>query len=261
VEVRTLGLTLLTVAAAYVVVVLAMSLVVLPWLRARLHSGAIDGALWVVFRVWLALVHKPTWIGWEEVPDDLRMPPGRGLIVVANHASGIDPFLLQMPLRRRIRWMMSTDQMLPAFAGLWEHLEILPVNYGPQDAATFREAVRHVQGGGILGIFPEGGIARPPGEVRPFLAGVGLLVARSKAPVLLCLIEDAPDASSALAALITPARCRVRCLGLFDFKGVRDTAAIVATLRGKIVDSSHWPANDEALPGTVPAHSSNALTR
>jgi 1-acyl-sn-glycerol-3-phosphate acyltransferase len=65
--------------------------------------------------------------------------------------------------------MMAREQMLRELEEVWEHLEILPVTYGPQDAATFREAMRHVQAGGVLGIFPEGGITRPPQEIRPFL--------------------------------------------------------------------------------------------
>lgn len=253
--------TLTIAATSFVVVTLGYSWVVLPWLTRRMDTGPIDGFAVTLVGLWMRLLHRPRWVGFEQVreavdggasPDSPSSAP-TGLIVIANHASGVDPFLLQMPLRRRIRWMMAREQMLRELEEVWEHLEILPVTYGPQDAATFREAMRHVQAGGVLGIFPEGGIARPPQEIRPFLAGVGLIVARAKVPVVVCWIEGAPDASSALGSLFVPSQVTVHCLGMFDFRGQRDVEGIVTTLRETIAKASGWPLNDEPLPWTSAA--------
>jgi 1-acyl-sn-glycerol-3-phosphate acyltransferase len=244
-------------AGLYAILALGYSWVALPWLSRRMDTGPIDGFAAVIVRAWLGLIHRPVWIGFDAVRPLVDGPAGgegtspRGAIIIANHASGIDAFLLQLPFRRRIRWMMAKDQMLPAFDGLWRHLAILPVTYGPGDATTFREAMRHVQAGGVLGLFPEGGIAKPPCELRPFLAGVGLIVARSKVPVVVCWIQGAPDAPSAFASLVVPSRVRVHCLGVFDGGGERDPATITASIRGMIQKASGWPLNDDALPGTT----------
>ncbi|MFO0827962.1 MAG: lysophospholipid acyltransferase family protein [Phycisphaerales bacterium] len=255
-EVRSLFLWLAVGAAAYAATVLVWSWVIMAWLRSLMSSGPIDGALSILVRLWLRLFHHPTWIGWEQLPNRWRRvtppEPDHGLIVVANHASGVDPFVLQMQLRHRIRWMMSEDQMIPAFANVWKHLEVLPVRYTADDAATFREAVRHVRAGGVLGIFPEGGIARPPNEVRPFLPGVGVLVARSKTPVLVAWIEGAPEAPNARVSLFKQSHVRAHCLGVVDFAGQRDSSEILRRLRQMILDASGWPANDEPLPSAAP---------
>jgi 1-acyl-sn-glycerol-3-phosphate acyltransferase len=241
--------TLGVAAAIYVVVALTITWGLVPFLKRQIDSGPFDGLLMVIVRGWLRLVHRIEWVDRAVIPDELASLAGRGAIVVANHASGVDPFAIQIAFHRRIRWLMAKDQMIPALRDLWEHLGILPVSYGRDDSATFKEALRHVQRGGILGIFPEGAIARPPRQVRPFLPGVGLLVARSKAPVVLCLIEGAPEASSALASLFVPARVRVRCLGVFEFGKERDVEAITARLRQAIVDASGWPPNDQPIAG------------
>ena len=231
--------TLAISAALFAAVTLGYSWVVLPWLTRRMDTGPIDGFALTLVDCWMRLLHRPRWRGFEAVQRAVDGPvvqdeggqaaggePARqGVIIIANHASGLDPFLLQMPLRRRIRWMMAQDQMLMELAEVWDHLQVLPVTYGPQDAATFREAMRHVQAGGLLGIFPEGGIAKPAQELRPFLAGVGLIVARAKVPVVVCWIDGAPDAPSAIASLFVPSRVTVHCLGMFDFRGERDDLA------------------------------------
>lgn len=259
--------TLAISAALFAAVTLGYSWVVLPWLTRRMDTGPIDGFALTLVDCWMRLLHRPRWRGFEAVQRAVDGPvvqdeggqaaggePARqGVIIIANHASGLDPFLLQMPLRRRIRWMMAQDQMLMELAEVWDHLQVLPVTYGPQDAATFREAMRHVQAGGLLGIFPEGGIAKPAQELRPFLAGVGLIVARAKVPVVVCWIDGAPDAPSAIASLFVPSRVTVHCLGMFDFRGERDAQVITAKLRETIREASGWALNDEPLPWTTVA--------
>jgi 1-acyl-sn-glycerol-3-phosphate acyltransferase len=247
--------TLAISAAAFVTLTLGYSWVVLPWLSNRLDSGPIDGFLLTLIEGWMRLLHRPRWFGFEKVQEVLEAAPGsppKGAILVANHASGLDPFLLQVPIRRRLRWLMAQDQMLPTFAEAWEHLGILPVTYGAGDSATFREANRHVQAGGLLGLFPEGGIARPARQIRPFLAGVGLMAARAKVPVIVCWIEGAPETANATGAFFKRASVRVHCLEVIDFRGERDVEAITARLRNTIQRASGWPLNDEPMPWTAP---------
>jgi 1-acyl-sn-glycerol-3-phosphate acyltransferase len=241
----------LGVFAAYAAAAMIGSWVVVPWLSRQLDTGPFDGLVLVLCRTWARVMHRVRWEppeAWEAAREVIRAD--RGAIVVANHASGIDPFVLQMPFRRRIRWLMARAQMLPALDGLWRRIAVIPVEYGPKDASSFREALRHVRDGGLLGIFPEGGIARPPGELRPFQEGAGFLIARGKVPVILCLIEGAPVATSALAGIVTRSRCVVRCLGVIDFSAERDPSAINARLRALLHEASGWPLNDEPIVAT-----------
>lgn len=242
--------TLLWIALAYAAGALALSKVLLPWLNRQIDTGPGDGFGILVVRLFLRIWHRPRWIDAHLIPNPLP----DGLIVASNHASGIDPLLLQTGFYRRIRWLMAKDQMTPALADAWAHLRMLPVHYGPEDAAVVREAVRHLRQGGLLGVFPEGGIVRPPGEIRPFLGGVGVIVARAKVPVLLFLIEDAPIAPTAFGSLVKPSRVSIRCLGLIDvadLPGARggrpEPEAILAELRRRLAEASGWPLNDAPL--------------
>jgi 1-acyl-sn-glycerol-3-phosphate acyltransferase len=208
------------------------------------------GRLSVVFLCWLCRVfarHRHNFVaeGTEIIP--LTNDPG-GLIVVSNHTGSIDPLLIQISVPFHIRWMMAKDQMWPGMDWLWKIQNVVAVERDGTDTTPTREAVRHVKEGGVLGIFPEGAIASPPRELRPFHPGVGLIVARTKAPVLLCWVSGTPDTNDMAGSLLSHSHSRVQYLELIDFKGERDAKKITKILRDKIADVSGWPEHDEHMP-------------
>lgn len=185
-----------------------------------------------VARAYLALVHRIRFEGFDAIPElpRLALPGGGPLIVAANHTSGLDPMLLQMPLRRRIRWMMWTGQMIRGLGWLWRHLAVLPVAQDGRDLSTVRDSLRALQRGEVLGVFPEGGIERPPGELLPFQPGLGVLATRSAAPVLLCFIDGTP-APRVFGSFFRPSRTRVRAVGVFRTDAGESGERFVSRLR------------------------------
>jgi 1-acyl-sn-glycerol-3-phosphate acyltransferase len=131
---------------------------------------------------------------------------------------------------------------------LWRQQQVIPVERNGRDTKPLREAIRHTHHGGCLGIFPEGRLVNPPGQVRPFFPGVGVLVARAKKPVLLVWVSGTPRTTDLFKALRTPSRSRVEFIELIDFKGESDAETITQTLRQRIADRSGWPLNDEPQP-------------
>jgi 1-acyl-sn-glycerol-3-phosphate acyltransferase len=192
-------------------------------------------------------IHGLTFVGFDDLPAPFRHGETGGGIVVANHASGTDPLFVQAGVRRFVRWMMWADMMEPRLSLVWETARILPVRYGVEDATTVRQAVRWVRDGNLLGVFAEGGIARPPGEVRPFQPGVGLIARLTKAPVLLLHIDGAPYTDSAFGALVKPSRTTVSVVGVFELSNEKDPAEATARLREAMIAHSGWPTNDESI--------------
>lgn len=191
---------------------------------------------------YLRLVHRIRFEGFDEIPELARLaaPGGGGLLVVANHTCGLDPVILQMPLRRRIRWMMWTGQMGRGLGWLWRHLSVLPVSQDGHDLATLRESLRALQRGEVIGVFPEGGVERPPGQVIPFQPGLGLLAVRSAAPILLCFIDGTP-APKVFGAFFAASRSRVRAIGLVRALPGEMPAALLGRMQQSLLDASGWP--------------------
>lgn len=207
-------------------------------------GDAVKGLIWVTARAYLRLVHRARYTGLEHVPATNQ--PG-GLVVVSNHTGPIDALLIQAACRFQIRWMMASEMMVPQLDWLWRVYRVIAVARDGSDTGPAREAIRHVREGGVVGIFPEGGIENPPGEIRPFLAGVGLVVARAKAPVLLAWVSGTPECPEMLPALTTPSRARLQFIDVIDFGDERDALVITDRLRSRIAEASGWPTNDEPL--------------
>ena len=143
--------------------------------------------------------------------------------------------------------MMATDMMVPQFDWLWRRQRMIPVARDGRDTVPAREAIRHVRGGGVIGIFPEGGIVLPREEIRPFHQGVGLIIARTEAPVLLVWVSQTSHETGMGRALVTPSQARVQFVDLLEFPAGSDPATITRRLQERLAEASNWPIRDEPL--------------
>jgi 1-acyl-sn-glycerol-3-phosphate acyltransferase len=249
---------LLTAACLWAVLVLLAWRFLVPMLRRGPGGDAVTGLMWRGVRLYCRVVHRAVFDGLAELRDQQRPMPGQapGLIVVANHTSEVDPLLIQSACRFRVRWLMAADMMIPQLDWLWRRERVIPVVRNAAGlhrqalSAPIHEAIRHLRNGGVVGVFPEARILQPRGEIRPFYTGVGVLAARTGAPVLLVWINGTPDTPNIARSFITPSRSRVRFIELIDFTGWecrRDPTAIVQHLRKRLSQVSGWPLNDIPL--------------
>lgn len=197
------------------------------------------GIVWRLFRLYVRVVHGLRVEGLEHVPG---RKAGGPLIIVANHTAGVDPLLIQSMCRCEIRWMMANHMQVAELDWMWEIGKVIGVSGDGRDSTAAREAIRHVQAGGVLGIFPEGGLERPPRVLRPFLPGVGLIVSKTRAPVLCVLIDGTPQVDPAWASLWRFSRSRLRFLPPVNYAGSGlKAAAIAEDLERRFVDATGWP--------------------
>lgn len=237
---------LITILVIWLVIVTAGWVISICFLRQGPGGVALNGLLWYVVKTYLRIMHRPTYRGEDILPenDDAH----DGLIVVSNHTGALDPLLIQGRCRFLIRWMMASDMMGAGLDWLWRDEYVIPVDRDGRDSGPLREAIRYVRKGGALGIFPEGRITTPPCEVRPFLPGVGMLVAKSKVPVLLVWVSGTPNTNKMGEALSTRSHAHVEFVELIDFGDERDASVISERLRHHLAEHAGWPLNDEILP-------------
>lgn len=202
-----------------------------------------------VTQVYARLLHRLRVEGAEHIP--LRRTDGFGerpLVIVANHTAGIDPILIQAALPFEVRWVMAEDMGLPRLQWAWDFGRIIFVDRETGGGAGLREALRHLQSRGTLGLFPEGSIERPARRLLPFKEGVGLLIARTRALVLPVVVEGTPQVDPAWASFTRVSRSMLRFLPPIDFfaaSGPRpDPRAIAAALRDTFVAATGWPRNE-----------------
>jgi cytidylate kinase len=116
------------------------------------------------------------------------------IIVAANHASSADPVLvgafLNKRLGRSVNWLGKRELVeMPVVGRFMRMVPIHPVDREAADLDAFRTAIRILESGNILGVFPEGTRSRD-GALQPVRDGAGVLALHSGAVVLPVAIVD-----------------------------------------------------------------------
>jgi len=117
-------------------------------------------------------------------------------VIVANHASWLDPFILPLVMARKPAVLAMTKLWRTPGVGLVMRMygrlaiplrrgavDTQAFRRGAVDTRAFRRALAALQDDRLLIVFPEGGIT-PDGTLRPFQRGAALLAARADAPLL-----------------------------------------------------------------------------
>ncbi len=102
-------------------------------------------------------------------------------LVVANHTAGLDPTIIQATCPRPIAWLMTREFYdIPRLRWFFEWSRMIPIDVSGHDTTAWREAIRALKQGQVVGVFPEGRIERDD-RLMPFQNGVALLAIRGGA--------------------------------------------------------------------------------
>jgi len=116
-----------------------------------------------------------------------KIPEGP-CVMVSNHISHFDPPLLSGYLPRKIDWIAMAE----LFGTKWSKagftwLDVIPVDRHGDDRQALRTAIKRLEAGRMIGIFPEGGIrdgARSILSGAEMREGAFLLAAKAGCPVV-----------------------------------------------------------------------------
>lgn len=113
-----------------------------------------------------------------------HVPASGGVLLVANHASYLDPPVVGCALNRPVRFMAKAELFeIPVLRWLIRKLGAFPVQRGGFDRRAVRRAIELLREGEVVCLFPEGTRTRT-GSLLPFQRGAGLIALRAGVPVL-----------------------------------------------------------------------------
>jgi 1-acyl-sn-glycerol-3-phosphate acyltransferase len=130
--------------------------------------------------------------------------PRRGAAILAiNHTSSIDPALVQSVCRHRlITWMMAQEYMdIKGTGWFYRTLGVIPVQRAGRDSGPLRTALRTLEAGKLLGVFPEGRIA-PTRDMLPFQTGLALMAIKTNVPVYPVYLDGTQRSKEMLQAVL-----------------------------------------------------------
>lgn len=123
-----------------------------------------------------------------------RMVEQGPLILAVNHSSFFDPPLAGICSRRGVYFLArKTLLKWPFFGPLFPAMNVIPVERDGNDMSALREVIKKIKEGNGVVLFPEGTRSKD-GNIQPARAGIGLVIAKTGAPVLPMRIFGAYDA-------------------------------------------------------------------
>lgn len=118
--------------------------------------------------------------GRENIPDG-------NFIMIANHTAYKDPLILAYAIKRKNIRFIAKDDLLRffIFRVIFKAMKIIAIKRNSSDLNAIRKSIEALEQGDSLCIFPQG--TRIKGDApkkEQALAGVGLIIAKSKCDVL-----------------------------------------------------------------------------
>jgi len=105
-------------------------------------------------------------------------------IIAANHCSFFDPPLVGVACKRAIHYLARKSLLdWPVLGPIFPELNVIPVDRKNADRSALMGAIRVVKSGGAVLIFPEG-TRSPDGKLQAAQPGIGMIVAKTGAPVV-----------------------------------------------------------------------------
>ncbi len=148
-----------------------------------------DFIYWNVGRANFIRIFKYLWkypiVGKENFPNT------GGALVVSNHQSELDPWLVGSAVHKKVIWLSKKENFdIPIFKSIIRPFGTIPIKRGQSDSEALDKVRAVLESGGCIGMFPEG-TRSPDGELAPFHSGAAKLCLETGVPYVPCAIFGA----------------------------------------------------------------------
>jgi len=138
---------------------------------------------WIIFK----LIFRLKVTGQEDIPED------GPFIIVANHSSLLDPVILGVSVRPKVIFVAAAYLFKIGWLGyMLRKFNSIPVQR-ENDIKAIKQSLKILKRGGVLGIFPEGGVDRQKDDL-PIKAGAAYLATKVGVPIVPIKIKGADKA-------------------------------------------------------------------
>ncbi|QKT04282.1 1-acyl-sn-glycerol-3-phosphate acyltransferase [Ectothiorhodospiraceae bacterium 2226] len=143
--------------------------------------------------------------------DPVALPAQGGVLVVANHVSGLDPLLMAAACRRPLRFIIAREQYeRPLLRTFFRAIGCIPVDRDRRPEQALRAALKALAAGEAVALFPHGRIHLDTDPPRPLKGGVAWLAKRTGAPIHPLRLTGVRGAGHTVLAVFMRSRARLQ---------------------------------------------------
>jgi 1-acyl-sn-glycerol-3-phosphate acyltransferase len=137
-----------------------------------------------------------------------ELPASGPALLVANHTCSADPAFLQACASRTTCFLVAEEYFdIPGAGWLFRYMQCIPVARNGHDLTSVRTALRRLQNGRLVCLFPEGSLSGAGrGRMRITRRGAAYLALRSGAPIYPAFITGGPQHAHVPSAWLLPSR-------------------------------------------------------
>ncbi len=215
------------------ILILSFAILSFLWRRAAaLVSKTEWGKTWLNFLDTLNKLFCKYYHHLNYTPIDL---PAEGpALIVANHVSGLDPMLLIAASRRPIRFMIARSQY-ERFGRTWlfKGIGCIPVDRSTHPEKALRIALRALQNGEVIALFPQGTFTLPT-ETRKIKRGGLWLAQQVQCPIYPVFISGITGMGSVVRGILKRSHAKLENYPPFDGNNENIKTSLQALVDGKL---------------------------
>ncbi len=138
-----------------------------------------------------------------------NIPQKGGFILASNHLSYLDPAVLAIACPRKLNFMAKKELFnIPLFSNVISAAGAFPVKRNTADITALKEAMKRINAGNGLLVFPQGSRKEGSTDLEP-QGGIGFLAAKINALVIPAFISGTEKALPKGAKFIKAAKVSV----------------------------------------------------
>lgn len=142
--------------------------------------------------------------------EPIPLPKQGGALLVANHISGLDPFLLIAASPRPLRFLIAREEYQRfGLQWLFRRARCIPVDRDRNPERALREALRALDAGEVVALFPQGRIHLESHGQRKLKGGAVRLAQKSACPIIPVRVEDVRGEGHTVRAVFYPSRAKL----------------------------------------------------
>ena len=137
-----------------------------------------------IYSTLLKTLYRPKVYGLENIPED------GPVIFVGNHRHAFDPIVVMTYTKRLVHYMAKESVFKGIHGFLFRKIGLIKVYRGKNNPGAVIEAEKVLNGGGTVGIFPEGTRNKTAQELLKFRKGAVVIAKKTNAKIVPFAIRE-----------------------------------------------------------------------